>query len=94
MRPLRIEVNIDELVLHGFSPAERYRIGEALEGELTRLLTEGGLPSGLVKGGQVDRLDCGSFDVKQGSKGESIGLQVAKSVYGGIRSERKNTSKG
>lgn len=85
MRPARIEVNIDELVLHGFSPADRYRIGEALEGELTRLFTEGGLPSGLAKGSQVDRLDGGSFDVKQGSKAESIGVQVAKSVYGGIK---------
>jgi hypothetical protein len=85
MKPAGIEVNIEELVLHGFSPGDRYQIGEALEGELARLLADGGLPSGLERGGEVERLDGGEFRAKQGSKAESIGAQVARSVYGGMK---------
>jgi len=46
--PVTIEIVIDELVLYGFAPADRYRPGtehlirEALTGELTRLFTERG----------------------------------------------------
>jgi len=46
--PVTIEIVIDELVLYGFAPADRYRLGtehlirEALTGELTRLFTERG----------------------------------------------------
>jgi hypothetical protein len=35
---MRIEVLIDELVLHGFDPRERYAVGDGLSAELTRLL--------------------------------------------------------
>jgi hypothetical protein len=85
MKPANIEVNIEELVLHGFSPGDRYRIAEALEGELARLLANQGLPSRLAKGGDADRLDGKEFNLRQGSRAESIGAQVARSVYGGMR---------
>ena len=35
-----IELNIDELVLHGFPPGERYAIADAVEQTLSQLLTE------------------------------------------------------
>jgi hypothetical protein len=35
---MRIEVLIDELVLHGFDPHERHAVGDGLSAELTRLL--------------------------------------------------------
>ena len=35
---MRIEVLIDELVLHGFDPHERHAVGDSLSAELTRLL--------------------------------------------------------
>jgi hypothetical protein len=84
MKPAGIEVNIEELVLHGFSRPERYRIGEALESELARLLVERGLPSRLAKGEDVDRLDGGEFRIKHGSKAESIGGQLARKIYRGF----------
>jgi hypothetical protein len=43
--PVRIEVSIDELVLHGFAPADRIRIREAVTTELARLFTEHGFTS-------------------------------------------------
>ena len=35
---MRIDVLIDELVLHGFDPRERHAVGDGLSAELTQLL--------------------------------------------------------
>ena len=40
MKPKSVLLSIDELVLHGFSPGDRHRIGAAVRGELARLLAE------------------------------------------------------
>jgi hypothetical protein len=79
-----IELHIEELVLHGFSPRERYAIGEAIQSELTRLFTEQGIHPSLRQG-RIARLDGGSIQVKQGTKADAIGKQVAQSVYGGMK---------
>ncbi len=84
MRP-RVELNIDELVLEGFSPGDRYRIGEALEKELTRLLEVRGVPESLTSGGEIEKINGGSFEVAPGARAERIGSQVARAVYGGLR---------
>ncbi|GAX60148.1 outer membrane protein/protective antigen OMA87 [Candidatus Scalindua japonica] len=76
-----IELHIDKLVLHGFSPHDRYRIGEAVERQLTQMLTEQGMPASLSHGGKYSHLYGGSFNIVQGSKAETIGSQVAQSVY-------------
>lgn len=80
-----IKLNINELVLHGFSPLDRYRIGRAVELELTRLLTERGLPSSLSKGGEFASIDGGTFSFASNSGAEAIGSQVARSVYEGLK---------
>ena len=79
-----IELHIEELVLHGFSPRERYAIGEAVQRELTRLFTEQGIHPSLWQG-RIARLDGGSIQVKQDTKADAIGKQVAQSVYGGMK---------
>lgn len=80
----RIELHIEELVLHGFAPADRHRIGDAVQRELTRLLTEQGMPASLVQRGEMARLDGGAFEIARGSRSEAIGAQVAQAVYGGL----------
>lgn len=77
-----IELHIEELVLHGFAPGDRHRIAGALELELTRLLTEQGLPAALQGGGELERLDGGVITVRPGGRPEELGAQVARSVYG------------
>ena len=37
-----VDLHIEELLLDGFSPADRYAIREAVERELTRLMNEAG----------------------------------------------------
>ncbi len=85
MKPPNIELHIEELVLHGFKPQDRAAIGEAVQRELTRLFTEGGLHSSLHREHQVSRLDGGTFHVKQGSNPATIGAQIAQKVYGRIK---------
>ena len=84
MKPIGIDLEIDELVLHGFPRGDRYRIGEALEQELTRLLAEEGVPKSIDIGGEVDQLRAGSFHVSKGIRPERVGSQVAQAVYGGL----------
>jgi hypothetical protein len=88
MRPANIELHIEELVLHGFAPGDRYSIGEAVERELQRLFAEQGAPPSLTQGAEIERLDGGSFGVAAGSRGEVIGAEVAQAVYGGITFNR------
>lgn len=84
MKPRRIALHIDELVLHGVPAAHRQRVGEALRQELTRLLSEGGLPTSLSAGGAVPRLEAGSVTVRPGAAPEAMGSQVAQAVYSGL----------
>jgi len=85
MKSKNIELNIEELVLHDFSPGDRHRIGEAMEQELTRLLADRGVPQSLERGGEVAHVDGGAFEVAQGSRAQVVGAQVAKAAYGGLR---------
>ena len=84
MKPENVELHIEELVLRGFAPGDRYRIGEAVEGELARLLDEQGVPLSLAQGSEVELLDGGAFEVAHGSKSERVGAQVAQAIYGGL----------
>ena len=84
MKPMNLEVHIEELVLHGFAPSDRYRIGEAVERELGRMFSEQGLPPSLGKGGEVARLDGGAFEMGRDSKAEAIGIHMAQAVYRGL----------
>lgn len=83
MKP-NIELHIEELALHGFAPGDRLRIGEAIQQELTRLLTESGLPPSLLEGQELPHLDGGTFAARQGVSPRAIGGGVARAVYGGL----------
>ena len=79
-----LELHIEELVLHGFAPGDRHRIGAAVERELARLFAERGVPPLLAQGGEVARLEGGAFEVAADARPTAIGVQVAQSVYGGL----------
>jgi len=85
MKPKNIELNIEELVLYGFAPGDRHRIGVAVEQELTRLLADQGVPQSLAQGEEVASVDGGAFEVAPGSRAQVVGAQVARAVYGGLR---------
>lgn len=84
MKPKNIELHIEELVLHGFAPGDRNRIGEAVEQELSRLFAERGVPPSLAQGSEIEHLAANAFEVTPGSGAEVMGVQVARAVYGGL----------
>jgi hypothetical protein len=79
-----IELDIDELVLHGFAPGDRAGIAGAVQSELARLFAEHGVPARLNTSSMIPHLDGGSFPVAAGASPAGIGAQVARMVYGGL----------
>ena len=82
---MNIELHIEELVLHGFAPSDRYHIGEAVELELQRLLAERGAPHLFSSDIELARMNAGTFNVEPNAKSEMIGAQVARAIYEGMK---------
>jgi len=84
MTPPDLELHIEELVLHGFAPEDRDRLGEALRQELTRLLAERGVPPSFTQRREVERLNAGVFAAAPGATPQVLGHQVARAIHGGL----------
>lgn len=85
---MRIEVEIDELILDDVSPAERLRVARALESELERLLAAGGW-SGPPEQGSLDVpfLDGGTIEAGSpqiASAPRNLGGQLARALHAGV----------
>jgi len=84
MSQQRIELHIDELVLHGVAPGDAHQIGLAIERELGRLLSMHGLPSSLSTERSMDAMDGGRFTMTAHARPVSIGQSIAGSVFKGM----------
>jgi len=82
---MKIDVSIEELILHGFPAADRYRISEALQHELSRLFTSEGPPPSLQSSGSIESMEAGSIRLPPGGSPRMVGAQVARAVYGGLK---------
>lgn len=82
--PVSVELHVDELVLHGFAPGDGWRIGDAVQQELSRLMTNQGLPWSHGGPVNIEHLDAGSFVAGPAMKTGSIGLQVAEKLHRGL----------
>lgn len=78
MNPRAIKVHIEELTLHGVEARERWAIGDALQGELTRLLSEKGLPAGWAN--NPGRIDAGPVRLTSGA---ANGRAIAAAIHSG-----------
>lgn len=79
----RIEVHVDELVLHGFASGDGVRVGLAVERELARLLArDRALPS---VGRSTATIDAGVFEPRRGQVVEAAGTRVARTIFGSLR---------
>lgn len=79
-----IEITIDELVLHGFPPGDRDRIGEGLQAELARLFARERQPQAWIGRGDIPYLDGGRFQMAPGAGPETVGAQVAGAIHRGV----------
>jgi hypothetical protein len=76
----RIEIQIDQLVLDGFAPADRLRIANSVKQELARIVAE----RGIEKPAAVSSKDPGSFRVAPHDHAEGIGRRAAQAIHGGL----------
>ena len=85
---MKLELHIEELVLHGFSSRDRYAIAAAVEQTLAQLLTaqfaEQSVPPSLTESREHARLDAGTFNVAPGANSAAVGGQIAQTVHRGL----------
>jgi hypothetical protein len=95
VRPAKVRLRVDRVVLDGVAleprAAARFRAG--LEGELSRLLADGGVPGAWRAGGAQPSSPAAAVASTGGGGGggpatpaaaHGLGVEVARSVYGGF----------
>jgi len=87
---MNIAVHIERLILDGLpiGPGQGALVQAAVESELSRLLTEGGLASNLQSGGAFANVRTNAIQLAAGDHPTRLGQQIARSVYGGIGSTK------
>lgn len=83
---MNINLHIERLILDGLplSPAHRAQVQAAVEAELSRLLTAGGLHHALQSGLAVPSLRADDLRLNADTHPTQLGQQIAQAVYGGI----------
>lgn len=82
---MKIYLQIDELVLDGFDYHDHKRISAAMKLELTRLIAEKGLGKALDRKNDSGQISATSFKVPSDRNPRTIGAEIARSVYRGIK---------
>lgn len=84
LRPQSYEIEIDELVLTGFSRSESRKIAESLKETLGQLFADDVARWSGSDSIQVDTLDAGKIQVRRSGRAQSTGDQVARAIYGSL----------
>ena len=82
--PQDIDLRINQLMIEGLQPSDRYQFGNAVQTELARLLAEKGMPPNLTGSAELGQLAAGTISITAAPRPEIIGRQVAEAVYRGI----------
>jgi hypothetical protein len=80
-----VHIHINEIVLSDFEQLDRRQLRKTVSTELSRLIAQNGVPHSLNAGGYVARLDGGSFHVQEKAYAHTIGINLAKTLYGKIK---------
>lgn len=81
LRP-SVSVEIGDLVISGWPRSAAYDIGDAIRHELTRLLSDSGVPSSLQRPMQIASVDAGAVTTMRNAQPGAIGMQIAGAIYG------------
>jgi hypothetical protein len=81
-----IRVHIERLILDGLpiTHSQGALVQAAVETELARLLTEGGIASSLQSGGALPGVRAGAMQQTSNAGPTQLGQQIARAVYQGI----------
>jgi hypothetical protein len=82
---VKFRVQIDELVLEGFDFHDHKRIAAAMKKELARLIAEKGLDRAGGRSAESASVSAPSFHVPSDRNPRSIGNEIARSVYRGLK---------
>lgn len=80
-RAPRITLHIEELVLHGTEPGDRYRIADAVQTELHRMISEQGAPAWAASPIQAPHLKAGPSPIAPSTRASAFGGDIARAVY-------------
>jgi hypothetical protein len=83
--PGRIEVHIEELVLHGVAPAERHAVADALQRRLESLVARHGVSALLSRQETTALQSAGPITLAPGARPQQMGAQIAETVHRGWR---------
>jgi len=79
---MKIEIYIEELVLHDFLAVDRYAIGDAVSAELARLISEQGSPALFAESLHIPSLRPAPIQLASGAvRPEGVGAEVANTLY-------------
>lgn len=80
----QIEINIDNIVFHGLAPEQCQAVNRSIKTELSRLFTDNPIDAKTGNNDIASVVSSKKVNINQGSSNESIGQQVAQSIYKGI----------
>jgi hypothetical protein len=79
----RVEVEIQELVLHGFREADGAAVAEALDRALRSQLASAGADWGRSR--TLDRFETPAIHLAAGASPRTLGTAVARRLHGSLR---------
>ena len=82
---MRIELVIDELVLHGFDARHKHAVGDAVQQQLAHALSPHAFDLGALAPMDAERTDAGSFNARAGASAETLGAGIAQSILGAVK---------
>lgn len=80
-----VNLHIDSLILEGIPERDRMNVAEAVRAELGRLLSEGGVPDGLLGGRIIPMLAGGTYSASPKSTPEATGASIAQAIHAGMK---------
>ncbi len=81
-----IEIYIDRIVLEGFDHLNRRELNAVVQQHLTSMISEQGLPDGLMNSGYHRKLNGGEMNLDSQPKIGQVGSDIAGGIFNGINS--------
>ena len=84
---MNVNLHIERLILDGVEvqPGQQHLLAAAVETELGRLLSTGGLSSELSGGGAITSVKTNGIELSRGLNSSGLGQRIAQSVYSGLK---------
>lgn len=79
-----IELDIQDLVLDGFTDVSGELVAASVKGELARLFAAHGVPEGLEHNAVVSAVDVGVVMWPPDADADTLGVHIAEQIYGGL----------